>query len=341
MDTRTDINGFPAKYVLTKNPNDPTGLSCVLAKVLDIPDIPDISDVSETIQPHANPIRIPHSHPSYDFSETPLHLCDPANLVTQYRQSDPNLAHRTIDISKHKHTSEEMEWYADPESKIPPPKRLVMICMSRCYLCGDFQKTEDDIHYEGVGEHTFGYRYCTECRPYFLDSLYKAITPIIKFRRNYEAWLDSYDTTSTTTTTPKPFIWVARTRRDENGKRIVGGNTPYRYTKWRILNWVAQRHEFPRISPHDNETVILEEEYSLLCEQIEMVGGVDVAEFEYATITKLVPLREIYITNLALLVCPIDPTDSKYDPEYDPNKDDPLNMYSDKEQREMFKSAFI
>ena len=337
MDTRTDINGFPAKYVLTKNPNDPTGASCVLAKVLDIPDIRDVSATTHQ-HPITNPIRIPHSHTSYDFSETPLHLCDTANIVTQYRRSDPNLAHRTIDISKHKYTSEEMEWYADPESNIPPPKRLVMICMLRCYLCGDFKKTEDDIHCESAGEDIFGYRYCTECRPYFMASLYKAITPIIKFRRNYEAWLDSYDTTTTTTTvTSKPFIWVARTRRDENRKRIVGGNTPYRYTKWRILNWVAQKHEFPRISPHDNETVIIEEEYSLLCEQIEIVGGVDVAEFDYATITKLVPLRDIYITNLALLVSPIDPTN----PEYDPNKDDPLNMYSDKEQREMFKAAFI
>jgi len=330
MDTRTDINGFPAKYVLTKNPNDPTGVSCVLAKVLDIP---DISDVSETTHQHPNTIRIPHSYTSYDFSETPLHLCDPANLVTQYRRSDPNLAHRTIDISKHKHTHEEMEWYADPESKIPEPKRLVMISMLRCYLCGDFKKTVDDIYYEGVDEHTYGYRYCTECRPYFMESLYKSITPIMKFRREYEAWVASSDNTL-----PKPFIWVARTRRDENGRRIVGGNAPYRYTKWRILNWVAHKHEFPRISPTDNQTVIIEEEYSLVCEQIELVDGVDVVEFEYATISKLVPLRDIYITNLALLADQTDQADQT-DPEYDPNNDDPLNKYSDKEQREMFKSA--
>ena len=321
MDTRTDINGFPAKYVLTKNPNDPTGASCVLAKVLDIP------DVSETT--HPNTIRIPHSHTSYDFSETPLHLCDPINLVTQYRRSDPNLEHRTIDISKQTYTREEMEWYTDPESNIPSPKRLVMIAALRCYLCGNFQKTNDDIHYEGVGEHTFGYRYCTECRPYFMASLYKAITPIIKFRRNYEAWVASRDTT-----TQKPFIWVARTRRDGNGKRIIVGNAPHRYTKWRILSWVALKYNFPRISPHDNETVIQEEEFSLVCEQIEEV---EVDNFDYATITKSVPLRDIYITNLALLASPADPAV----PEYDPNIDDPLNKYSDKKQREMFKSAFI
>ena len=342
MDTRTDINGLPAKYVLTKNPNDPSGETCVVVKVL---------DVSETTHAHAhahadahahahadadaheNQIRVPSSYISYNFSETPLHLCDPANLITQYRRGDHNLAHRTIDISKKTHNEAEMKWYADPESKIPEPKRLVMICMLRCYLCGDYEKTVDDIYSECVDEHTFGYRYCTECRPYFLESLYKSIIPIMKFRREYEAWVASSDNTL-----PKPFIWVARTRRDENRRRIVGGNSPYRYTKWRILTWVARKHEFPRISPIDNETVIIEEEDSLVCEQIELVDGVDVAEFDYATITKLVPLRDIYITNLVLLADRVNNADT--DTEYDPNNDDPLNKYSDKEQRAMFKAAY-
>ena len=323
MDARTDINGLPAKYVLTKNPNDPSGETCVVVKVLDLDERGAHADA------HPNPIRVPSSYISYNFSDTPLHLCDPANLITQHRRSDHNLAHRTIDISKNTHTREEMKWYADPESKIPEPKRLVMICMLRCYLCGDYEETVDDIYYEGVQDHTFGYRYCTECRPYFMESLYKAIIPIMKFRREYEAWVDSSDNTLL-----KPFIWVARTRRDENERRIVGGNTPYRYTKWRILNWVACKHEFPRISPTDNETVITEEEDSLVCEQIELVNGVDVTEFDYATIIKLVPLRDIYITNLALLA-------DNADTEYDPNNDDPLNKYSDKEQRTMFKAAFI
>ena len=62
------------------------------------------------------------------------------------------------------------------------------------------------------------------------------------------------------------------------------------------------------------------------------------------SITKSVPLRDIYITNLGLLASPTShtsPTDSTIIPEYDPNMDDPLNKYSDKEQREMFKAAFI
>jgi hypothetical protein len=101
---------------------------------------------------------------------------------------------------------------------------------------------------------------------------------------------------------------------------------------------VARKHEFPRISPIDNETVIIEEEDSLVCEQIELVDGVDVAEFDYATITKLVPLRDIYITNLVLLADRVNNADT--DTEYDPNNDDPLNKYSDKEQRAMFKAAY-
>jgi hypothetical protein len=59
--------------------------------------------------------------------------------------------------------------------------------------------------------------------------------------------------------------------------------------------------------------------------------------YEYETITKLVPLRDLYITNLALLADNPYPSDL----EYDPNKDDPLNKYSDKEQREMFNAAYI
>jgi hypothetical protein len=325
MDTRTDINGLPAKYVLAKNPHDPTGESYVIAKVLEVP------DVSETT--HPNPIRIPSSYISYNFSETPLNLCDPSKFITQYRRGDPNLSHRTIDISKQTHTQEEISWYADLKPVIPEPKRLVMIARLRCYLCGDFQKTDDDIYYEGVGQHTFGYRYCTECRPYFLDSLYKAIAPVAEFRHRYEAWLSSEDSTI-----PKPFIWVARTRRDENGRRIVGGNAPYKYRKWRIINWVAQKLEFPRISPEDNITIIREEEMSLLCEQIEENEDTD---FALMSIIKSVPLRDIYITNLGLLgdtTDPADPADPSK-PEYDPNVDDPLNKYSDKEQREMFKSA--
>jgi len=317
--TSTDINGLPAKYVLTKNPNDTTGESYVVAKVLDIPDR-DVSDAT-----HPNPIRIPSSYITYDYSDTPLHLCDPASLLTQYRRGDRNLAHRVIDISKKAYKEEEMQWYADPEAKIPPPMRLVMISMLRCYLCGDFQKTEDDIHYEGVGQHTMGYRYCTECRPHFLESLYKTITPVVKFRREYEAWLASTDKT----VHERPSIWVARTRRDENGRRIVKGNTPHIYTKWRVINWITLKHQFPRISPEDGDTIINEEEDSLVCEQIEEVFMDD---SESGTITKLVPLRDIYIVNLPLLANP-----AVFD--YDPNTDDPLNKYSDKEQRAMFVAA--
>ena len=320
MSIQTDINSLPASYVLTKTPNDPTGLSYMVAKVLDIPEFPSVSTLTHTTP---NPIRIPSSYISYNFSETPLHLCDPKSIVTQYRCSDSKLPYRIVDISKNTYSEEELKWYADPESTIPPARRLVMICMLRCYLCGDFQKSEDDIHYECVGEHTYGYRYCTECRPYFLKSLYKTIMPIIKFRHEYEEWIESRGTSS------KPFIWVARTRRDESGKRVVKGNAPYRYTKWSVINWVARKHDFLRVLPEDNDVIDSEKEYSLVCEQIEVEN---MPELDNATLTKLVSLRDIYIVNYAILV---DQTNV----EYDPNNDDPLNKYSEKEQREMFDAA--
>jgi len=93
-------------------------------------------------------------------------------------------------------------------------------------------------------------------------------------------------------------------------------------------------HQFPRISPHDGETTIYEEEDCLVCEQIEEVIMDD---SESATVTKLVSLRDIYITNLPLLTDHTDTTAVLY---YDPNIDDPLNKYSDKEQRAMFRGAF-
>jgi hypothetical protein len=196
-----------------------------------------------------------------------------------------------------------------------------MIPQTRCYLCGDFQKTDDDIHFEGVGEHTYGYRYCTDCRPYFLKSLYKGIAPVLHFRHKYEEWIKSHDHES-----PMPFVWVARTRRDNSGKRIVGGNTPYRYTKWRVINWISKKHYFPRISREDGVSVINVEESSLICEEINENGTFS---FEMETITKLVPLMDLYITNIEHLS----------DPEYNPNNDDPLNKYSYEEQLEMFHVA--
>lgn len=309
-------------YVLAKNPNDSTGLTYVLARVVNVPDSnasDNESSVSPTIYP--NTINVPHSYMTYNFSETPLHLCDQAALIRQHRCNNHSLPYRVIDKTRDTHTQQEIEWYADPHSNIPPPSRLVMIHKLRCYLCGDYQKTDDDIYYEGVGEHTFGYRYCTECRPYFLRSLYKGIGPIIHFRQKYEEWLNSKDDDL-----PTPFVWVARTRRDDKGKRIVGGNTPYRYTKWRIMNWVVQKHDFPRISQEDGESVISVEETCLTCEELSKKGTFS---FEMETIIKLVPLMDLYITNLALIS----------DSEYDPNNDDPLNKYSYKEQCEMFSRA--
>lgn len=317
--TKTDINGISASYVLTKDPRDSTGQSSVVVKVLDVPQRGDEPRSSSAV-------HIPHSYRIHNFGDTPLHLCDQSKLITQHRCSNHALPYRIIDISKNTHTLGEMKWYADPESTIPKPFRLVFIPKLKCYLCGDYQETDDDIHYESVGQHTFGYRFCTECKPYFIKSLYKRIAPILQFRHSYEKWVSSHDSTA-----PRPFIWVARTRRDESGNRIVKGNMPYRYTKWNVLCWVAEKVGLQRVCPEDGETIINVEEDSLVCEQVE---GKEVIGFDYTSITKSVALRDIYITNLGLL-------GKNADPEYDPNNDDPLNKYSDKEQREMFESAIF
>ena len=316
--TKTHINGLSATYVLIKNSNDTTSDSFVIAKVVDVP--PSFSAAD-----HSVPIHIPHSYMIHNYSETPHHLCAPENIITQYRCGNQALQHRTIDISLHAYSEEEMSWYTDPESKIPPAMRLVMIPVLRCFLCGDFQSTEDDIYFENGGHDEYGYRYCAECRPYFLKSLYKAITPIIKFRQDFETWIKTHHNSPASLPRPlRPFIWVPRTRRDTNGKRIITGNAPYKYTKWRILSWVTIRHKFPRVSPYDSTLTIEKEEDSLLCEQIEPV------DLDYNTISKLVPLRDIYITNLDTHTCTT----------YDPNMDDPLNKYSETQQIDMFESAF-
>lgn len=320
ISSKTDIHGIPASYVLAKDPRDPSGQTGIVVKVLDVPTQRDESTISSP----PPSIRVPHSYLIHDYSETPLHLCDPTKLITQHRCSNHSLPYRVIDILKQTHTLDEMKWYADPDSKIPKPFHLVFVPKLKCYLCGDYQETDDDIHYEGVGQHTFGYRFCTDCKPYFMKSIYKAIAPIIQFRRNYEEWVNSHDST-----TPRPFVWVARTRRDENGNRIVKRGVPYKYTKWNVLCWIAEKVELPRICPEDGETIITIKEDSLLCEQVE---GKEVVGFDYTSITKSVPLRDIYITNLGLL-------GENADPEYDPNNDDPLNKYSEKEQSEMFERA--
>lgn len=307
-------------YVVTKNPNDPLGLSYVLARVINVPDPSNKEHVSQII--YTNTINVPHSYISYDFSETPIHLCDPDAMIYQHRCNNRTLPYRVIDKTKNSHTQQEIEWYVDPQSKIPPPSRLVMIHKLRCYLCGDYQKTEDDIYYEDIGEHTFGYRYCTDCRPYFLKSLYKGITPILHFRRKHEEWIHSKDHTL-----PIPFIWVARTRRDANGKRIISGNTPYRYTKWRIINWIVQKHDFPRISKQDSISIISVEENCLICQELNEIGSIN---YGLQTIIKLVPLMDIYIINLGLIS----------DPDYNPNNDDPLNKYCYDEQCKLFKMSY-
>ena len=75
--TKTDINGLPARYVLTKDPTDPTGVASIVVKAIDI----------DTSSSSSNP-RPPILNPLYNFSETPLHLQDQSKFITQYRLGD-------------------------------------------------------------------------------------------------------------------------------------------------------------------------------------------------------------------------------------------------------------
>ena len=130
--TKTDINGFPARYVLAKHPSDPSG-GYVVTKVIDIP------DVSESIQythgaydtPLFNNQRRPPINPLYNFSITPEHLQDPSKLVVQHRLGNHALPYRRIDPGLY--TDAEMKWYIT--GILNQPLRAIMIYQLKCY-CG-------------------------------------------------------------------------------------------------------------------------------------------------------------------------------------------------------------
>ena len=71
--SNTDIRGIPASYALYKMPGEPNGTYAVV-KVLDVPTKPEILD-------------------------TPLHLCDRSQLITQHRLGNNELPHREAVIA--------------------------------------------------------------------------------------------------------------------------------------------------------------------------------------------------------------------------------------------------
>lgn len=298
--TKTDINGLPAKYVLAKHPSDPEG-GYTVAKVIDVP----------------NPPR-PPINPLYNFNTTPEHLTDPSKFIIQHRLGDHSLPYRRIDPELY--TDEEKNWYTT--GILSRPIRAVMIYQLKCYCCGDFQISDDDIHWESIDvENRLGYKYCSNCKPYFRQAMFKTLAPIWTFRLKYEEWRDQNNVNL-----EKPFIWVHRTRRDAEGKRDVLGNSPYKYTKWRVLSWVTVKHDMPHPN-HDGTSVVDDPED---CITIEQISEIIVNGGEYYTLTKLVSVMDVLITNQGMLD---DPNN------YDPNIDDPLNKYTHEEKVQIVREA--
>ena len=328
--TKTDINGIPAKYVLTKDSRDPTGRASIVVKVID----------TEALVP-LNP-RPPVLNPLYNFSDTPLHLQDQSKFIVQHRLGDHSLPDRRINPEHY--TQEELRWYTSGE--IPAsPMSLCMTYVKKCYLCGDFQEHQEDMRFESVGEDPFGYKFCKDCEPYFRRDMYGRLklSCIWELRIAYEEWrkfvqspayaIERACTHESKLAPGKPFVWVNRTRRDENGERDMASKRPYRYTKWRIINWVSKK---TRMVHYDETTkeVIRSDEYGVLVEQIDFDEQIqaqaqnqNIVVDEYMTITKIVPIYDILVINFDLKTNTLKNLST-----YDPNEDDPLNKYTYQEK---------
>jgi hypothetical protein len=269
---KTDIHGIPASYALCQVPGEPDG-TCALVKVLDIHDS----------------IPIPTTTTK---SDTPMHLCDRSKLITQHRMGNHELPHRTIDPTLY--TQSEIDWYG--AGILPPPLYMCFVIARKCYLCGDMQASDDDIHGEFTEHFKEGYRFCTACVPYFRKALYKTLAPIWRFRLEYE------NARNDPTCTMRIPIWVHRTRRDESGKSDrTNSGRPFRYTRWFISSWISRKS----INRHDPENHFEED---LIC--------VEELESRAEPMSKLVSVMDVFFANHGSLD----------NPNYDPNEDDPLNQ---------------
>jgi len=308
--TKTDINGVPARYVLTRDQSDPTGTASIVVKVID-------TDAFKTHNP-----RPPILNPLYNFTDTPLHLQDQTKLITQHRLGDHSQPYRRVNPDNY--TSEELRWYVTGE--IPPhPMSMCMIYAKKCYLCGDFQQEQEDMRFESAGEHPFGYKFCKDCEPYFRRDMQGRLklSCIWELRVAYEKWREDVKSSSPSPSAPKPekpFVWVNRTRRDENGQRDMVSSHPYIYTKWRIINWVPKKFSMVHYDETKKE-VIRDEEYGVVVEQIDEQPNI--VNDEYMCLTKIVPIYDILAINFDMKTNKMKNLST-----YDPNNDDPLNKYT-------------
>ena len=225
--------------------------------------------------------------------DTPLHLCDPAKLITQHRLGNHELPHRTIDPAMYE--SSEIEWYGT--GILPPPMYMCFIIERKCYLCGDIQNSSDDIHGECTENFKEGYRFCTACAPYFRMALYKTLAPIWRFRLESER-----------ADQRRIPLWVHRTRRDEFGKSDrTNSGRPFRYTRWFVSSWITIKS----VNKHDPSVEPFEED--LVCVEEWMERN---AESGAEPMSKYVSVMDLFFANRGSLT----------DPNYDPNADDPLNQ---------------
>jgi hypothetical protein len=257
--------------------------------------------------------------------DTPLHLCDPSKLITQHRLGNHELPHRTIDPVMYEPS--EIEWYRT--GILPPPMYMCFIIGRKCYLCGDMQDSDDDIHGECTENFREGYRFCTACAPYFRQALYKPLAPIWRFRLESER-----------ADIRRIPLWVHRTRRDESGKSDrTNSGRPFRYTRWFVSSWIPRKsinkHD-PSVEPFEEDLVCVEEwmernvvsnvesnvESNVVSNAINNVVSNAISNVESNVVSRAEPMSkcvsvmDLFFANRGSIT----------DPNYDPNADDPLNQ---------------
>jgi len=233
--------------------------------------------------------------------DTPMHLCDPSKLITQHRLGNHSLPHRTIDPAMYDES--EIEWYG--AGVLPPPLYMCFILERKCYLCGTMQASSDDISGECTENFKEGYRFCTECAPYFRQNLYNKLAPIWRFRLESER--DSR----------RSPLWVHRTRRDASGKSDrTNSGRPFRYTKWVVSSWIPRKY-MNRHDPnnHFEEYLVCVEEWLEPMSRAEPMSNAEPMS-RAEPMSKDVSVMDIFFANRGSL----------NDPNYDPNVDDPLNQ---------------